>query len=372
MAGCIVQRTVDDFALSVEQRLSRPLSLQLADGLRTGIQEGRVADGDVLPTLSEWAAHLHCSTRVPREAYARLRAEGLLVQRPRCGTRVCLEGAKVWNGHVMVVVVGEMSGFYRMKIVETIASRLEARGVKVTRAVVPRINSRRCDLRRLRAYLNEKPDLVLHLTRVESVVREISRRVAHISISGSTKRLRMPRCVGCIDEGFNSACAEFVSRLKKAGVSRVAVADFQRHEHSIYGMLRGAGMATTRWLFPPEGPITVALVRQAAFDGMLRLVSTPDFNFPQVIYFADDHVAQGALMAFSEMGVKVPRDVSVVSFCNTGDMPTSPVELARIETNPAAVGERAADAALAYLKAKRSVGAPVVPTRFVPAASLAF
>ena len=239
-----------------------------------------------------------------------------------------------------------------MKIVETIASRLEARGVKVTRAVVPRISARRCDLGRLRAYLDEKPDLVLHQTWVEPVVREIASRVPHISFSGSIKWLRTPRCLGCIDETRDSAYAEFVNRVKNAGVRLVAVADFQRYDHAIYGMLKRAGIAMDRWLFPPERPNNVALIRQAAFDGMRRLVSTPDFNFPQVIYFADDHVAQGALMAFSEMGVKVPRDVSVVSFCNTGDMPTSPVELARIETDPAAVGERAADAALAYLKAQ--------------------
>ena len=367
----MVQRTVDDFAFSVEQRLSRPLSQQLADGLRTAIRSRQCADGDVLPPISEWAARLGCSTRVPREAYARLRAEGLLVQRPRCGTTVCLNGAKVWNGHVMVVVVGEMVGFYRIKIVETIASRLEARGVKVTRAVVPRINSRRCDLGRLRAYLDEKPDLVLHQTWVESVVREISSRVAHISISGSTNWLRMPRCAGGIDEDINSAYVELVDRLQAAGVERVAVADFQRYDHAIYGILERAGIATVRWTFPPERPNNVALIRQAAFDGMRSLVSKPGFKFPQVVYFADDYVAQGALMAFASMGIEIPRDVSVVSFCNRGDMPTSPVELARIETDPAGVGARAADAALAYLRTKRHVGTPAVPVRFVPAASLA-
>jgi len=60
----------------------------------------------------------------------------------------------------------------------------------------------------------------------------------------------------------------------------------------------------------------------------------------------------------------------VVSFCNRGDMPTSPVELARIETDPAGVGARAADAALAYLRTKRHIGTPVVPIRFVPAETL--
>ena len=366
-----MQRTVDDFSFPVERNLARPLSQQLADGIRSEMQEGRVADGDVLPTLSEWAAHLHCSTRVPREAYARLRAEGLVVQRPRCGTRVCLGGAKVWNGHVMVLVVGEMAGFYRIAAVETIARRLEARGVKVTRAVVPRINSRRCDLRRLRASLAEKPDLVLHQTCVESVVRVIASRVPHISFSGSTMWLRASRCVGCVDIGLDAAYAEFVDYLKKAGVRRVVVADFQHYDHAVYGLLEKAGIATDRWTFPLDRPNNAALIRQAAFDGVRSLVANPGFKFPRVVYFADDHVAQGALMAFSEMGVKVPRDVSVVSLCNAGDMPMSPVELARIEEDPVGIGERAADAALAYLKARRSVGAPVVPTRFVPAASLA-
>ena len=38
--------------------------------------------------------------------------------------------------------------------IEMCRAAFEARGVKVTRAVVPRISSRRCDLSRLRAYLN--------------------------------------------------------------------------------------------------------------------------------------------------------------------------------------------------------------------------
>ena len=367
-----MHRTVDDFKFPVEQRLARPLSQQLADGLRTAIRNRQCADGDVLPPISEWAARLKCSTRVPREAYARLRAERLVVQRPRCGTIVCLDGAKVWNGHVMVVVVGEMTGYYRVKTVETIARRLEAHGVKVTRAVVPRIDARRCDLGRLRAYLDENPDLVLHQTWVESVVRVISRRVAHMSISGLVKWQRMPRCIGCIDKNYDSAYVEFVDRLQMAGIKRVVVADFQRYDHAIYGVLKRAGIAVVRWMFPPERPCNIASVRQAAFDGVRRLVSKPGVKLPQVVYFADDHVAQGALMAFASAGIRIPRDVSVVSFCNAGDIPISPVELARVEADPEMLGARAADAALSYLGTKRRVGVPVVSARFVPAASLAF
>ena len=367
-----MNRTVDDFEFSVERNLARPLSLQLVDGLRAAIKGRRVADGDVLPSISEWANRLQCSTRVAREAYARLRAEGLVVQRPRCGTRVCLEGAKVWNGHVMIVVVGEMVGFYRVQMVETVASRLESHGVRVTRAVVPRIDARRCDLVRLRSYLDEKPDLVILQTHVESVVREVAARVPHISLSAMASARRSRRWVGAIDQAIDSAYAEFACRLAKAGVRHVAVADFQRFPHEVYQLLENAGIKPTRWLFPPEVQRNVASIRQAAFEGMRELMSKPGFAFPQVIYIADDHVAQGALMAFSEMGVKIPGDVSVVSFCNAGDIPISPVELARIETDPTGVGMRAAEAALEYLKTKRRVGTPAVPARFVPGASLAY
>ena len=73
-------------------------------------------------------------------------------------------------------------------------------------------------------------------------------------------------------------------------------------------------------------------------------------KLPDFIYFTDDGVCQGALLAFLKYGVRIPEDVKVMSWSNNGRGPYScdPIAYAQVSTfdNAAAV----ADNLLACLK----------------------
>ena len=73
---------------------------------------------------------------------------------------------------------------------------------------------------------------------------------------------------------------------------------------------------------------------------------------PDVILFADDYLAQGGLLALRKHGVRIPDDVSVVSFTNKGHLPIWDQQLTRLEMDPMAHGTALAKAVRTYLHGK--------------------
>ena len=74
---------------------------------------------------------------------------------------------------------------------------------------------------------------------------------------------------------------------------------------------------------------------------------------PELIYFSDDFVANGGLMALLANGIDIPRDLGVVSLSNSGFLPVFTKSLSRFEVCPARDGETIAEAALDFLSGKK-------------------
>ncbi|WP_157973801.1 GntR family transcriptional regulator, partial [Desertihabitans aurantiacus] len=66
----------------------RSSTRRLAAALRSGIQDGLLPDGSVLPPSRALAAELDCSRWLVTEVYGQLVAEGYLVATVGSGTRV--------------------------------------------------------------------------------------------------------------------------------------------------------------------------------------------------------------------------------------------------------------------------------------------
>ena len=90
---------------------------------------------------------------------------------------------------------------------------------------------------------------------------------------------------------------------------------------------------------------------------------------PDALFFSDDGIASGALLAMSRHGVEAPRDVRIVTFSNKGLGPVYFRPLARFENNP----ERNAAEVARYIEARLKGCAPRLPDlarRFIPGATL--
>ena len=69
-----------------------------------------------------------------------------------------------------------------------------------------------------------------------------------------------------------------------------------------------------------------------------------------LVFFADDNLARGGLLAMTNRGLRAPEDIKVVSWANFGQAPVYLRDLTRMELNPITGGEKVAEAVIKYLK----------------------
>ena len=96
----------------------------------------------------------------------------------------------------------------------------------------------------------------------------------------------------------------------------------------------------------PEG------VAKAAYSIVAGWFRDGKPSLPDVILFTDDYLAQGGLLALRKNGIRIPEDVSVVSFTNKGHLPIWDQPLTRLEMDPIAHGTALARAVRTYLHGK--------------------
>ena len=71
---------------------------------------------------------------------------------------------------------------------------------------------------------------------------------------------------------------------------------------------------------------------------------------PDVLYFSDDFLCYGAMTAMLTHGIRVPEDVHVASLANKGHLRAYRTTLTRVEYDAEAMGDKAADVLLEYLR----------------------
>ena len=133
-------------------------------------------------------------------------------------------------------------------------------------------------------------------------------------------------------------------------------------------MFRSAGFEVENIpVWPKDGFGFLEATERGAFKAFRRRFASGG-RFPDLIYFGDDYIARGGLMALASLGVKVPEDVRVVTLANRGFVPSFPVTLARIEYDPVAAGTFIADSIIAKIEGRGDVRKPVC-YRYVPGES---
>ena len=75
-----------------------------------------------------------------------------------------------------------------------------------------------------------------------------------------------------------------------------------------------------------------------------------NFRLPDVVFFTDDYVAQGGLMALLRHGVRIPEDVRIVTWANRDLGPVFVKPFTRMEFDCVAVGETMARCVLEHLR----------------------
>ena len=160
------------------------------------------------------------------------------------------------------------------------------------------------------------------------------------------------------------AIANFVQHCVRADVKRVTEVRFEGNDTPDARSALSAKGIKCSWMTVPrmDGLGRYEGIERSAYNAFANMSRG---SFPDVFLFWDDFVAQGALTAFLERGIRMPGDVRVVALSNRGLGPVSPEALPRFECEAAEAGEKVAAFALALLAKGRLPPLPVIAPHYV-------
>ena len=205
---------------AVDRRKPGSLVDQLADGLRQAILSNFWKPGEALPTLDRLAAAAGTSLRIPREAVARLKAEGLVDPRPGLGCMVTGARRARWRGHVLFVLHDAEGSYYANVFAGVLQERFVRAGYLFTRASASDGRAG-ADRGALDAALSQSVTLaVLFCPGAPRTARLLdSRGVPFVEIGRAPSGLRASK--GFVRFDREAALADFAAHCRERGARRV-------------------------------------------------------------------------------------------------------------------------------------------------------
>lgn len=339
-------RTVVKPGVALDRKGRRTLADQMAERLRDDILDGRLKAGDVLPSIDALAAEAGVSANVPRRALRKLAEEGLVSPRRGVGSVVAERTRERNAPGVLCCGPFEGGGLYFDDLLASLRRRLVRAGMRFEVASVRGSRGRK-DYSSVEEMLRRPWSLILYW-RDPSVRRLVAANGSpSVVIGDGVTRLPEARAVGAVDIRNSRALPAFISACVRKGVKEVVQFTAESDRYNAAESFRVAEIAVRSVRIPacesPEGYVRAGLKAVLAFLDSRR-------TLPPVIFFSEDLVAQGGLIALALRGVRVPDDVGVVALSNRGVGPVWERPLARLETDPAEQGREIARAVLGYMK----------------------
>jgi LacI family transcriptional regulator len=178
--------------------------------------------------------------------------------------------------------------------------------------------------------------------------------------------LPMVSCWREYNPGINSVQLDEVKGGRMAG-DRFRAAGLSRPAH-ITGALKTQRVCRDRLngfreAFPDRDVLVIdrELGIRGGYASAMKLL--PDIRAGRVdsVFVANDLTAIGAMQAFLEAGLRIPRDISVTGYGNLPFIDTLPVRLTTVDEQMSVIYTRAAQIVLNLLKENRTVHETVAP-----------
>ena len=329
------------------------LADQIASGLRTAITTGYYAPGDVLPPVRDLARLLDVSKGIAEQGVSIVREEGLISPRPHVGSVVCAKDRPLWKGHVVIVVPPGVGNPFDNSVHAVLRDSLTGAGYLVTAATVLRSASGTySDFALLDTVLRQQVDLVVQLHDHAIIARWLSRRGIPFARLTTDASPPSTNCIGTVLRSHAPALRDLTEHCREAGVKR-AILISAWHSQNIAEAIAAAGAKVATWRFPRQNgstPTGLDLSSWAADTFSSRLSEKGRAWPAELLFFDDDHLATGGLLALAAAGVRIPDDVRVASWANREYGPVWLKPITRMEMDCAAVGSTLADCVLNYLR----------------------
>ena len=349
-------------------------SESIAAALRNDMAAGRYRAGERLPSVDDLRARFGAGEFAVRHALQRLRDEGFISLKQRMGAVTTLKCAIPWKGRVAFITVDASASYFRQKLAIQLARRFREAGWDFVPIFMDQAPEGRVDVESVRRYAANGLDFAVVMTgrtQIAEVCDDLS--VPYIVLNGFTRDFPNARAV--IQEDFHDCFAKLIRALRARRLKSVLEFDIERTmDRGFKNQFFEAGISVRRVLCSWENNSVYNLrdIRQLGYDAVARFLAEERdrAHLPDVILFDDDHLASGGIVAMLERGLRIPKDVKVVTYSNRGNDPVAGISLARIENDPVAYGDTVAAYALKLLSGRRRVATPRIHWCFVPGESL--
>ena len=342
------------------------LARQIADALRHAITTGYYCTGDVLPPVRDLARLLDVSKGVAEQAIARLREERLIAPRPRIGSVVCAKDRPLWKGQVLIIVPGGDSIRYETMMAGVVRDALTDAGYLPLIAAVRDMGSDSPDFSLLEAQIRQQIDLVVQIVGTKKVLSWLEHKgIPFVTLSSFTTQ--SASCVWHVRRSWDLATADFVAHCRERKVKNVLLVSAWKETMGAIAALKRVGIAAKEWRLDRTKDVPgVKDICDIALNAFAERFAREGRGWlPDLILFADDNLTTGALQAMLAEGVRIPGDVSVVTWANRWEGPTYAKPFTRLEMDAIADGRLLAEGALEYLSKGVHPKSAVIGPRYV-------
>lgn len=304
--------------------------------------DGRLKAGDRFPTCREICSEFGVSMIVASAVVKQLGRECLIHSRPHLGSIVVPQGASAWRDTVLYINTGGSYSAYAGMLSGALREKLVKAGFLFASIDMPSRFISKADIARLEVALAVKPRLAVLLHAREEVVHTLEKaKVEYVIVDDGVKPFTGKKsllCRGVIFADYGEPVAQFAAHCGTAGVRNVLEVGFERGYASAASALASFGIKVSK-VMDRETP-DFWHYGHVKHSGLLlaeRLLARG--NLPDLVYFTDDYLAAGALVAFARHGVVFPQDVRFVSLATKGFEPLWWQEVTRIEWDWTMQGE---------------------------------
>lgn len=158
--------------------------------------------------------------------------------------------------------------------------------------------------------------------------------------------------VNYVDVDNRAAAWEATNYLLSLGHKRIALLSGEQkfvntrdREQGYREAMADAGIALLP-TFMPEGGYSV----KSGYERALQLLSLPVEQRPSALFCGSDKIALGVLQAARELGVSVPKELSVIGFDDVRDAVSAEPSLTTVRQPIVDIGKRAAEILIAQIK----------------------
>ena len=324
------------------------LTERVADSLRRRIVAGEWPVGTTLPTFLRLAKDEKVGMKTVRRAVAQLAREGFVDPRRGVGSVVLDKDAGAFRGFALFVTAGRSFNYYASVVASEVEERLASEGFVLSRVSVHETAHGKLDFSVLDLQYELKPTLVVLMAIRQEVVEWVaSRHVPYLMVNPRRRPVRTDessraaggRCVGSVCFSAATAMAALRDWIAESGVTSVLEIGLENAGTRRLKAVGKNGKVSMKFLdvraddrLPPMEHVT-----RPAYESTLKWLQKHQ-RLPDLVFFADDFVAQGSLQAFAARGYVALRDFKVAVFANRGNMPHLLGSYAAVVNDPFAQG----------------------------------